>query len=41
MYRLHIARTCTAFYGVDTGAGVVSDYERLSIEQAHTRYGRL
>lgn len=41
MYRLHIARTCTAFYGVDTGAGVVSVYERLSIEQAHTRYGRL
>lgn len=40
-YRLHIARTYTAFYGVDTEAGVVSVYELLSIEQAHKRYGRL
>ncbi len=41
LYRLHIARTCTAFYGVDAEAGVVSVYELLSIEQAHKRYGRL
>ena len=41
VYRLHIARTYTAFYGVDTGAGTVSVYELLTIEQAHKRYGRL
>lgn len=40
-YRLRIARPYTAFYGVDTEAGVVSGYELLSIEQAHKRYGRL
>jgi len=40
-YRLQIARTCTAFYGVATEAGVVSVCELLSIEQAHRRYGRL
>ncbi|MEN6341153.1 MAG: hypothetical protein ABFC89_01200 [Methanospirillum sp.] len=41
VYRLHIARTYTAFYGVDTDAGIVSVYELLTIEQAHRRYGRL
>lgn len=41
VYRLHIARTYTAFYGVDTDAGIVSVYEVLTIEQAHKRYGRL
>lgn len=41
VYRLHIARTYTAFYGVDTGTGTVSVYELLTIEQAHKRYGRL
>ena len=41
LYRLHIARTYTAFYGIDVEAGIVSVYELLSIEQAHKRYGRL
>ncbi len=41
VYRLHIARTYTAFYGVDTGAETVNVYEILTIEQAHKRYGRL
>ncbi|HIH03480.1 MAG TPA: hypothetical protein HA263_06395 [Methanoregulaceae archaeon] len=41
VYRLHIARTYTAFYGVDTGAKTVSVYELLSREKAHKRYGRL
>ena len=41
VYRLHIARTYTAFYGVDTDAEIVSVYELLTIEQAHKRYGRL
>jgi mRNA interferase RelE/StbE len=41
VYRLHVARTYTALYGVDTEAGTVSVYELLTIEQAHKRYGRL
>lgn len=41
IYRIHIARTYTAFYDVDTGAGTVSVYELLTTEQAHKRYGRL
>lgn len=41
VYRLHIARTYTAFYGVDPGLGTVNVYELLAIEQAHKRYGRL
>lgn len=41
VYRLHIARTYTAFYSMDTDAGIVSVYEVLTIEQAHKRYGRL
>ena len=41
VYRLHIARTYTVFYGVDTDAGIVRVYELLTIEQAHKRYGRL
>jgi mRNA-degrading endonuclease RelE of RelBE toxin-antitoxin system len=41
IYRLHIARTFTAFYDIDTTAGTVSVYELLTIEQAHKRYGRL
>lgn len=41
VYRVHIARTFTAFYGVDTDSGIVSVYEVLAIEQAHKRYGRL
>lgn len=41
VYRIHIAHTYTAFYGVDTEAGMISVYELLTIEQAHKRYGRL
>lgn len=41
IYRLHIARTYTAFYSIDKKARIVRVHEILTIEQAHKRYGRL
>jgi mRNA-degrading endonuclease RelE of RelBE toxin-antitoxin system len=41
IYRLHIARSFTAFYSVDKGNRTVRVHEILTIEQAHKKYGRL
>ena len=41
IYRLHIARTYTAFYSVDDHNRIVRVHEILPIEQAHKKYGRL
>ena len=41
IYRLNIARTCTAFYSVDDHNRIVRVHEILPIEQAHKKYGRL
>jgi len=41
IYRLHIARTFTAFYSVDKGSRVIKVHDILTIEQAHKKYGRL
>jgi len=41
IYRLHIARTYTAFYSVDKKNRIVKVHEILTIEQAHKKYGRL
>jgi mRNA interferase RelE/StbE len=40
-YRLHIARTYTAFYSVDKGNRIIKVHDILTIEQAHKKYGRL
>ena len=41
IYRLHIARTFTAFYSVDKGNRIIKVHDILTIEQAHKKYGRL
>ena len=41
IYRLHIARTYTAFYSVEEENRIVKVYEILPIEQAHKNYGRM
>ena len=41
IYRLHIARTFTAFYSVDKENRIVKVHDILTIEQAHKKYGRL
>ena len=41
IYRLHIARTYTAFDSVDDVNRIVRVHEILPIEQAHKKYGRL
>jgi mRNA interferase RelE/StbE len=41
IYRLHIARSFTAFYSVDKGNRIIRVHEILTIEQAHKKYGRL
>jgi mRNA-degrading endonuclease RelE of RelBE toxin-antitoxin system len=41
IYRLHIARTYTAFYSVDEEIRIARVHEILPIEQAHKKYGRL
>jgi mRNA-degrading endonuclease RelE of RelBE toxin-antitoxin system len=41
IYRLHIARTYTAFYSVDKEKRIVKVHDILTIEQAHKKYGRL
>jgi mRNA-degrading endonuclease RelE of RelBE toxin-antitoxin system len=41
IYRLHIARTYTAFYSVDKENRIVKVHDILTIEQAHKKYGRL
>ncbi len=41
IYRLHIARTYTAFYSVDKESRIVKVHDILTIGQAHKKYGRL
>jgi mRNA-degrading endonuclease RelE of RelBE toxin-antitoxin system len=41
IFRIHIARTYTAFYSPDTENRIVRVHEILTIEQAHKKYGRL
>lgn len=41
IYRIHIARTYTAFYSLDTDHRIVKVHEILTLEQAHKKYGRL
>lgn len=41
IYRLHIARTFTAFYSIDKESRIIKVHEILTIEQAHKKYGRL
>lgn len=41
IYRLHIARTFTAFYRIDKESRIIKVHDILTIEQAHKKYGRL
>jgi mRNA interferase RelE/StbE len=41
IYRLHIARSFTAFYSVDKVNRIVKVHDILTIGQAHKKYGRL
>jgi mRNA-degrading endonuclease RelE of RelBE toxin-antitoxin system len=41
IYRLHIARTWTAFYNIDEASKRVLVEEVLTIEQAHKKYDRI
>jgi mRNA-degrading endonuclease RelE of RelBE toxin-antitoxin system len=41
LYRLHIARSFTAFYRIYEDEGVVRILKVMTIEAAHKRYGRL
>ena len=41
IYRLHIARTFTAFYRVDKGNRIIKVHDILTIREAHKKYGRL
>ena len=41
IFRIHIARTYTAFYSLDTENRIVRVHDILTLEQAHKKYGRL
>ncbi len=41
VYRLHIGRSYTAFYTIDTGSQVVQVHDIMTIGQAHKKYGRI
>ena len=41
IYRLHIGRTFTALYTIDTKNHLVRIHDLMTIEQAHKKYGRL
>ncbi|MFA5347029.1 MAG: hypothetical protein WC294_02745 [Methanoregula sp.] len=41
IFRLHIARTFTAFYSIDNEKMIVRVHDVLPIELAHKKYGRL
>ncbi len=41
VYRLHIGRTYTAFYTIDTRDHVVRVHDVMTIGQAHKKYGRM
>jgi len=41
IYRLHIGRSYTAFYTIDTRDHVIRIHDVMTIEQAHKKYGRM
>lgn len=41
LYRIHIARSYTAFYTIDEKNSVVTILDIMTIEKAHKKYGRL
>ena len=41
VYRLHIGRSYTAFYTIDTGNRIVQVHDIMTIGQAHKKYGRI
>jgi len=41
IFRIHIARTYTAFYSLDTENRIVKVHDILTTEQAHKKYGRI
>lgn len=41
VYRLHIGRSYTAFYTIDTRSHVVQVHDMMTIGQAHKKYGRI
>lgn len=41
IYRLHIGRSYTALYTIDTGEHAIRVHDVMTIEQAHKKYGRL
>lgn len=41
IYRLHIGRSYTALYTIDTGEHAIQVHDVMTIEHAHQKYGRL
>jgi len=41
IYRMHIARSFTAIYTIDSEAAIVHITHLMTIEKAHRRYGRV
>jgi mRNA-degrading endonuclease RelE of RelBE toxin-antitoxin system len=41
LYRIHIARSYTAFYTIDESDLIVTILDIMTIEKAHKKYGRL
>lgn len=41
VFRIHIARTYTEFYSLDTENRIVKVHDIHTIEQAHKKFGRL
>ena len=41
IFRLHIGRSSTAFYTIDTKEQIVRVHDVMTIEQAHKKYGRI
>jgi len=41
IYGLHIGRSYTAFYTIDSQDQIVRVHEVMTIEQAHKKYGRM
>lgn len=41
IYRIHIGRSYSALYTIDTGEHAIRVHDVMTIEQAHKKYGRL
>jgi len=41
LYRIHIARSYTAFYLIDETSETITILDIMTIEKAHKKYGRL